>query len=82
MITILVYQGLQVSLSGTGNNTPPSGFIASGQGFFVENQIAGNLKFDNTMRETKNNTNFTKLKSKNVAELERHRIWLDVTDSL
>jgi hypothetical protein len=70
------------TLSGTGNNTPPTGFIASGQGFFVENQIAGNLKFDNTMREIKNNTNFYKIKrSKNVAELERHRIWLDVTDS-
>ena len=70
------------TLSGTGNNTPPSGFIASGQGFFVENQIAGDLKFDNTMRETKNNTNFYKIKkSKSVEELERHRIWLDIVDS-
>jgi hypothetical protein len=70
------------TLSGTGNNTPPSGFIASGQGFFVENQIAGDLKFDNTMRETKNNTNFYKIKkSKSVEELERHRIYLDIIDS-
>lgn len=70
------------ALFGTGNNTPPTGFIASGQGFFVENQIAGDLKFDNTMRETKDNNNFYKFKkSKSIDDLERHRIWLDITDS-
>ncbi|WP_310560240.1 T9SS sorting signal type C domain-containing protein [Flavobacterium sp.] len=67
---------------GTGNNTIPTGFIASGQGFFVENEIAGNLKFNNSMRELKNNTNFYKTKNtKKSAELEKHRIWLNITDS-
>ncbi|WP_165698032.1 T9SS sorting signal type C domain-containing protein [Flavobacterium nackdongense] len=67
---------------GTGNNTLPTGFIASGQGFFVENEIAGNLKFNNSMRETKNNANFYKTKnSKRSADLERHRIWINITDS-
>jgi hypothetical protein len=67
---------------GTGNNTLPTGFIASGQGFFVENIIAGDLKFNNSMRETKNNSNFYRTKKiKNSIDLERHRIWLNLTDS-
>lgn len=67
---------------GTGNNVIPTNFIASGQGFFVENEIAGNLKFNNEMREQANNTNFYKTKnSNNASELERHRIWLNITNS-
>ena len=68
--------------SGTGNNAIPTNFIASGQGFFVENEIAGNLKFNNSMREQANNTNFYKTKnSNNASGLERHRIWLNITNS-
>jgi len=68
--------------SGTGNNNLPTGYIASGQGFFVENVIAGNLKFNNLMRETQNNNNFYRTKNtKKVKDLERHRIWLDITNS-
>ena len=71
--------------TGTGNNTLPTGYIASGQGFFAENTIAGNVKFNNTMREQNNNTNFYRTKnvknSKKTTELERHRIWLNITDS-
>lgn len=68
--------------SGTGNNTLPTGYIASGQGFFVENAIAGDVKFNNTMRETKNNTNFYRTKNtKKVKDIERHRIWLNITNS-
>nr|WP_315147139.1 T9SS sorting signal type C domain-containing protein [uncultured Flavobacterium sp.] len=68
--------------SGTGNNAIPTNFIASGQGFFVENEIAGNLKFNNSMREHTNNTNFYKTKnSNNASELERHRFWLNITNS-
>jgi len=67
---------------GTGNNTLPTGYIASGQGFFVENVIAGNLKFNNTMREQHNNSNFYKTKKNNkTKEIERHRIWLNLTNS-
>lgn len=68
--------------SGTGNNTPPSSYIAAGQGFFVENVIAGDVKFNNSMRETNNNTNFYRIKkNKTISDIERHRIWLNITNS-
>ncbi len=74
--------GVGYTSSGTGNNVSPDGFIASGQGFFVLNEIAGNLKFNNSMREPKNNTNFYKTKNnKKTKDLEGHRIWLNITDS-
>jgi len=74
--------GVGFTSSGTGNNVAPDGFIASGQGFFVLNQIAGNLKFNNSMREPKNNANFYKTKNnKKTKDLEAHRIWLNITDS-
>lgn len=70
------------AIAGSGNPNEPTGFIASGQGFFVENVVAGNLKFNNSMREIKNNTNFYRTKNiKKVNDLERHRVWLDFTNS-
>nr|WP_315148585.1 T9SS sorting signal type C domain-containing protein [uncultured Flavobacterium sp.] len=81
--------GVGYATSGTGNNNLPTKYIASGQGFFVENEIAGDLKFKNSMREKntpaqdpKENANFYRTKNvKKISELERHRIWLDITDS-
>jgi hypothetical protein len=74
--------GVGFTSSGTGNNVAPDGFIASGQGFFVLNEIAGDLKFNNSMREPKNNTNFYKTKNnKKTKDLEANRIWLNITDS-
>jgi hypothetical protein len=68
--------------TGTGNNTLPTVYIASGQGFFAENIIAGNVKFNNTMREQSNNNNFYRTKKVKInTGLERHRIWLNITDS-
>ena len=74
--------------SGTGNLTDPSQYIASGQGFFVQNKFAGNVTFDNTMRIIENNTNFYRQNKVNSDE-ERSRIWLklaknavDVTGTL
>lgn len=68
--------------SGTGNNNLPTEFIASGQGFLIQNEIAGSLKFNNTMRETSNNNNFYKIKNNNkIKELEKHRVWLNLTNS-
>lgn len=68
--------------SGTGNNNQPTEFIASGQGFFVQNEIAGSLKFNNTMRETSKNNNFYKIKKNyKIKVLEKHRIWLNLTNS-
>lgn len=74
--------GVGFTSAGTGNNVAPDGFIASGQGFFVLNEIAGDLKFNNTMREPKNNANFYKTKNtKKTRDLEANRIWLNITDS-
>lgn len=68
--------------TGTGNNSSPTGFIASGQGFFIENVIAGSLKFNNAMRETSNNNNFYKTKNNyKIKTLEKDRIWLSLTNS-
>jgi hypothetical protein len=75
--------GAGYGTTGTGNNALPTDFIASGQGFFVENVIAGDVKFNNTMREASdNNTNFYKIKKSNkIKDLEKHRIWLNITNS-
>ena len=62
--------------SGTGNITDPTQYIASGQGFFVENDFAGNVTFDNSMRIISNNTNFYRQKKTKNTEEEKHRIWL------
>lgn len=68
--------------TGTGNDNPPTEFIASGQGFIVQNEVAGPLRFNNTMREVNNNTNFYKIKNTTkIKELEKHRIWLNLTNS-
>ena len=68
--------------TGTGNDNPPTEFIASGQGFIVQNEVAGSLRFNNTMREVNNNTNFYKIKNTTkIKELEKHRIWLNLTNS-
>ena len=62
--------------SGTGNITDPNQYIASGQGFFIENDSAGNVTFDNSMRVISNNTNFYRQKKTKNTEEEKHRIWL------
>lgn len=74
--------------SGTGNLTDPSQYIASGQGFFVQNKFAGDVTFDNSMRILENNANFYRQK-KVSSEEESSRIWLklaknavDVTGTL
>ncbi|SDG99796.1 hypothetical protein SAMN04488062_103321 [Flavobacterium omnivorum] len=62
--------------SGTGNITDPNQYIASGQGFFIENDLAGNVTFDNSMRVISNNNNFYRQKKTKNTEEEKHRIWL------
>ena len=67
------------------DSNKPTGFIASGQGFFVEADKAGTLLFNNAMRvgtETKNN-NFYKLQSdtKKTASTVKDRIWLNLENT-
>ena len=77
--------------------SPPSGFIASGQSFFVraaKTMAPGttlNATFNNSMRvgvEGKNGDFFKTSKNekneripKNVSDIERHRIWLNLTNN-
>ena len=66
-----------------------NGFIASGQGFFVladhnnAAQSGDNVLFHNGMRNaTFGNSNFLRsANSNNTADLNRHRIWLNLVDS-
>jgi hypothetical protein len=74
---------------GTGNNMTPTGDIASGQGFFVEVDVAGNVTFNNDMRVTAaNNTNSNFYKQAGTKKttgddgVEKNRIWLNLTNTL
>lgn len=53
----------------------PNGKIAAGQGFFVEAHSDGQISFDNSMRESGNNTQFYRTQSNSN---EKHRIWLNL----
>lgn len=59
----------------SGSGSPaPTGFIASGQGFFVDAVGPGNLVFNNSIRVTGNNNDFRDP----ITDL-RDRIWLNLT---
>lgn len=63
---------------------PPDGKIASGQAFFVKSTSSESIEFNNTMRIIDQNNAFYKPvkieNSKNVKPLEKHRIWLNLTN--
>lgn len=63
---------------GSGNLSNPTQYIPAGQGFFIENDISGNVTFNNSMRIGGNNSNFYKIKSTKAAE--RHRIWFSLSN--
>ncbi|HEX8563782.1 MAG TPA: lamin tail domain-containing protein [Flavobacterium sp.] len=70
--------GTRASLT-TPASSVPTGYIASGQGFFVEAQSAGNVLFNNAMRsKLHNNGDF--FRSVNT-QVQRDRIWLNLTHS-
>ncbi len=72
-------------INGTGETAGASGtipirFIGSGQGFFVEALAAGNLTFDNSMRDgAHNNTQFFKSGSTKSSTAEANKIWVNLT---
>ncbi len=53
----------------------PSGYIASGQGFFVTATASGNFTFNNALRVTDNNTNFQRTANNND-----DKIWINLTN--
>jgi hypothetical protein len=65
------------------NTTPPTGKIASGQGFFIKGLSNGVATFTNAMRVSGNNANFYRTTDEVTPdnELERHRYWLDITNT-
>ena len=60
------------------NNATPLGNIAAGQSFFATAKAAGRIVFTNAMRITGNNNQF--FKSEKTADLEKHRLWLDLSN--
>lgn len=66
-----------------GNSAIPSGNIAAGQSFFVTAKSNGNVEFNNSMRVGGNNNAqfFKQSEETKSADLERHRLWLNMTNS-
>jgi hypothetical protein len=64
------------------NNNAPTRYIAAGQGFFAKGiGSGGTVYFRNSMREQGSNTNFFRMSTQPSSdELEKHRIWLDLTN--
>ncbi|MGH1386495.1 lamin tail domain-containing protein [Kordia sp.] len=74
-----------VGTGSTSGSTAPTGFVASGQGFFIEAITAGTVTFNNSMRSnTHDNTNFyrpSNAESTTESIEERDRIWLNLTNA-
>ncbi|AXG68490.1 amylopullulanase [Kordia sp. SMS9] len=77
-----------VGTGSTSGSTAPTGFIASGQGFFIEAITAGSVTFNNSLRSSAyDNTNFYRSSddaeefSTESTQVERDRIWLNLTNA-
>lgn len=70
-----------VGTGSTSGSSTPTGFIASGQGFFLEAITAGNVTFNNSLRSNAySNTNFYRSSStENDTDSEKDRVWLQLT---
>ncbi|MDR6967424.1 hypothetical protein J2X31_001435 [Flavobacterium arsenatis] len=55
----------------------PNGFIAAGQGFFIEGITDGTATFNNDMRLGGNNNQFFR----SAAQTEKHRLWLNISNT-
>ena len=74
--------GLASTNTGSGNITIPTGYVASGQGFFVKGLTTSPAVFTNDMRKAGNNKNFYRTTANaNQDDLERHRYWLNITNT-
>ncbi|MFD1601432.1 T9SS sorting signal type C domain-containing protein [Flavobacterium artemisiae] len=70
------------ALSVGSNNYRPDGTITSGQAFFIKSNAAGTIVFDNSMRIPKRNNVFFKSAADDEnQEEEKHRLWLNITNS-
>lgn len=73
---------------GTGNVAAPTGDIASGEGFFVEVDVTGDVTFNNDMRTTATNStngNFYRQVKANKIKAddgeEKNRMWFNLTNA-
>ncbi|WP_433814239.1 T9SS sorting signal type C domain-containing protein [Flavobacterium johnsoniae] len=64
-----------------GNQTAPLGYIAAGQSFFVKSKTTSSAIFTNAMRVPGSNSQFYKTNNSNKTNLERHRVWLNLTNT-
>lgn len=62
-----------------GNQDPPLGYIAAGQSFFAKSITDQKAVFTNSMRVSGRNAQF--YKSTAATEIERHRVWLNLTNT-
>ncbi len=74
--------GTRAAIASGENETLPDGKIASAQSFFVQSLIAGEVKFENSMRVIEHNSQFFKPAkiSEKKKKPERSRIWLNLTN--
>ena len=65
------------------NNGIPTGYIAAGQGFFVQGLSSGTVTFNNTMRVIGNNSDFFRPGGNKIQSTPsaKHRIWLNLTNA-
>ncbi|TPV34746.1 choice-of-anchor D domain-containing protein [Paucihalobacter ruber] len=63
------------NIAGGASGGPPSNYIGSGQGFFVNATGNGTVTFNNSMRETGNNTQF--FRASNI--IQHDKLWLNLT---
>ncbi len=72
-----------IGTGSTSGSTTPTGFIASGQGFFLEAITAGTVTFNNSMRSNahSNNNFYRSNTAENDPDLEKDRVWLQLTNT-
>ncbi|MCR4033186.1 MULTISPECIES: T9SS sorting signal type C domain-containing protein [Flavobacterium] len=63
-----------------GNQSTPSGYIASGQGFLVRARTNQRVIFTNAMRVPGENSQFFRTSS--TAAVEKHRAWLNLSNTV
>jgi hypothetical protein len=70
------------------NNTTPTGFVASGQSFFIKSLANGNATFRNSMRAIGSNDNFYRNnqitespEAATITNLQRNRVWLEAINT-
>ena len=75
--------GVGTASTGTVVSNVPTGYIASGQGFFIDAISAGNIEFTNAMRDRTHNNNdfFRNSESNSTAYPEKDRMWINMTNS-